>query len=337
MNKTWQGPPELDGPKVDAGKGLDSAMGKIKVKAGKVIVKGMILSTDLGYISDLERVVYYDPAKTKAEFHFGSETIWKVKENKKGELERFIQELHKGLEGLSITHEVKKSNTGKIVAYVVGALVTLGIIGAIFSDPDKAEDGMPDIVPKYKVVRDNEDLSYANVDRKRIRISVPAGLSRKELEDNIKHAAWSVFKESKFNAIAILAYRAGDPIDEAPTAGMADLAPNGVWADAGSNSPMMATVKLSELYFKKIEPTFAIDEKVKLKDEDGSGLGISNKFGSWMEKDFIVKVPNGSIATIKEVRKKALTGDVEMVRYKVEVIREGKVYSGWVHDSDFIH
>jgi len=276
MEQIWKGSDELDGPKVNAmGKGFESAIGKIRIKAGKLIVKGMVLAKDLGYITDLERIVFFNTAKSKAEFHFKGRIIWKIKEQKKGELERFTQELQKGLEGLPVTHEVKKTNTGKIVKYAIGAFVFLALLSAIFSDPDKRSGsasavtstkqvqknaGMPNIVPQYKLVKRDSDSNYANVVRKGIRITIPKGLDRKTVKANLEHAAWTVHKESKPDAVMVFAYHPGDDINSSYSVGRCVLAPNGKWEDAGSDGSMKTTVDLIGSFEK---PVIETPRKVK--------------------------------------------------------------------------
>lgn len=126
---TWNGPAELDGPKVSGtAKGLKSAKGQLCVKGGKLIVKGLVSHEDLGYITDLRRVVFIDKDKTKAEWSFADGVLWSIAAPKKNDLPRFAEEVKKGLPLLEITEEERKTSpVGCLV--VLAIAIVIGVIG----------------------------------------------------------------------------------------------------------------------------------------------------------------------------------------------------------------
>jgi len=127
---TWNGPAELDGPKVSGtAKGLKSAKGQLCVKGGKLIVKGLVSHEDLGYITDLRRVVFIDKDKTKAEWVFADGVLWTIAAPKKNDLPRFAEEVKKGLPQLDIAHEERKVSPvpGLIVLAVIIAVIVWGV------------------------------------------------------------------------------------------------------------------------------------------------------------------------------------------------------------------
>lgn len=192
----------------------------------------------------------------------------------------------------------------------------------------------PEFSPKYVVVKHDPDVNYANIIRKVIRITLPDNLSKQEVEENLKHAAWNEYNKEKPNALMVYAYRQSDNYNGGYTVGQAILAPNGKWENAGENGPMQVSINLGTTYFEKPEKTLKAGTKVKLKDEYDPKLGISGKLDKWNDEDFIVKVPNGTNAEIVEVKKQALSPGFTMTRYRVKVKYKGKTYIGWVNESD---
>ena len=199
-------------------------------------------------------------------------------------------------------------------------------------------EGKPQVATKYKIVKYDLDSIYMHegikIIRKVVRISVPFGLSRKELDNNLKQAAWAVYNKQKCNAVMVFAYREGDKVTGVYTAGRVILAPNGKWEDGHlKDNKMIATVELSDLYFKKEKTS---DNKAKhiILLGEYKKVGVSNKFNSWMDEDIIVRIPNGTKAEILEVKKQAVSSNYELTRYRIKVKYKGKIYIGWVHDFD---
>ncbi len=106
--------------------------------------------------------------------------------------------------------------------------------------------------PSYSVkLEDNSN--YANVVRKVVKIVVPTGLSKKDVELNLKHAAGAIYKKYKPNAVSVFAYCEGDDIADAYTVGMCDFAPDGKWENADKQVPVSQfeySIETNDDYFK---------------------------------------------------------------------------------------
>lgn len=77
-------------------------------------------------------------------------------------------------------------------------------IEAILALPDNFK-------PSYKIA-DTRDVSFSNVKRYALSITVPANLKKEEVEQNFKHAILQTYKDKKPNAITIWGYQDGDDI-----------------------------------------------------------------------------------------------------------------------------
>lgn len=190
----------------------------------------------------------------------------------------------------------------------------------------------------YKIVSEDPDKSYKSkgrlIVRKVIRITVKDGLSREELRANLEHAAWSVFRKQRCNAVMVFAYRKGDETTGVFTAGKAVLAPNGKWGNAEEfqdESQLKTTVELADLYFKK-GTNSKKKTSAKLFSKDNSKVAISKVWGNWGDENVIVRVPPGKKVKILETKRKAMSQSFELVRIKISLNYNGKRYVGWVHD-----
>jgi len=87
--------------------------------------------------------------------------------------------------------------------------------------------------PQYSIV-ETEDISYLYVKRISVRITVPKGLSKAILENNIKHAIKKTYndQEPKPKAICVFAYELGTDTNDYYTAGKCNFAPFGDWSKA---------------------------------------------------------------------------------------------------------
>ena len=130
-NTNSQGPMEMDGPKVKAvaqGKLFSDVTGKLRIVDGKLIIKGLIQSKDVGYLSDLRQIVFTDKGRKKAEFCFSGNSIWKIEQRGGGKLSNFAEEIQRELGNTIIRHEIKDLDIGK----AIGGIIGLGIFLYIF-------------------------------------------------------------------------------------------------------------------------------------------------------------------------------------------------------------
>ncbi len=200
--------------------------------------------------------------------------------------------------------------------------------------------GIPqDFQPNYEIVSYDEDANYRShrrmIERKVARITVPEGLSKGELEFNLKHAAMKVYETYKPDALMIFAYKEGDKTQSTYTAGRCVFAPYGKWENANKKVPLKdykAAIDIKDSYFKPTVKILPRGAKVKLKDKYSNRVGISKTPDSFVDEDIIFQVPNGTPATI--IGHDKWTED--LVVHKVRVKYGGKNRVGWVSAGDII-
>lgn len=117
----------------------------------------------------------------------------------------------------------------------------------------------------FTQVGELEDISTAEAKRMTIRIKVPLGKTKEELAATLERAAREVQEKTKANAVSVFAYRPQDKTDGAYSAGMAEYAPNGEWANAAQSGPMQVKVELNELYFAAPTKRLSVNSVIKLK------------------------------------------------------------------------
>lgn len=178
-----------------------------------------------------------------------------------------------------------------------------------------------------------EDVSYSNIKRVSQRIIIPLGRTKDQLTATLERAAREIAQETQAKAVMIFAYRPQDSPSGQYSAGRAVYAPNGRWEEAASSAPIRISVDLNDLYFTSPKNPIAIGQTVRLKASNGRLIELSKGYGSWLEKDIIARVPEGTDATVIERRAEPM-GNQEFARYHVRVTDHGSQVSGWVHQSN---
>lgn len=120
-------------------------------------------------------------------------------------------------------------------------------------DPDDPFGLEPGFQTKYNIVAE-EDVSNGATPRRTIRIALPAGLSRKAVEQNMRYAAKYEYDQSQPHAVIVFAYRQGTNYQEAYTAGKCEFAPYGDWGRASEDVSLdqyKASIDLNDAYFAK--------------------------------------------------------------------------------------
>ena len=185
----------------------------------------------------------------------------------------------------------------------------------------------------YKEVGDIKDLSYKNVKRISILISIPQGRTKEEVKATLERAAKEIGEREKPNALAVKGFAEDDKFRHGTyTAGEAIYAPNGKWEDAALSNPISISVKLGTLYFQN-EKKLLVPQKndtVTLVSKSGKPIKISNKRNSWVDEDIIAKFPAGEKAVVIEIYEEALSPDYKFVRYLIKVDN----VKGWVDAGD---
>ncbi len=111
----------------------------------------------------------------------------------------------------------------------------------------------PDFVPQYKLVG-TERFDIGAAPRLSARVLVPRGLTREELEQNIRHALLHFYESGpvKFGAVSVLAY-ASARTDGAYDAAKGEFAPKGQWSAADAAAPLSTwqpKIDFEETYFQ---------------------------------------------------------------------------------------
>jgi len=106
--------------------------------------------------------------------------------------------------------------------------------------------------PKF-VKRKLERYDSVNIPRMQVRISVPSGLSRRELEKNLCVAALQAYHGAgnTLGAVAVLAY-VGEQVSGMYTAAKTDFAPDGKWDKADPTVPVSRwrfSIEYAKSYF----------------------------------------------------------------------------------------
>ncbi|MBO0593929.1 hypothetical protein I2486_21200 [Cellulophaga sp. E16_2] len=197
-------------------------------------------------------------------------------------------------------------------------------------------------------IKQEEDISYGEVKRIQLRITIPNGLDKVTVENNIKHSVIESYKKVKPDGISILVYENGDNIESAFSVAKGDFAPNGKWEDIKNGVSLenyKLNIVLNEPYFKPKETTPEKNASVILfKSEEynrtkkafvkANSVPLSNSAREWTDDKIIVKVPNNTKGKIIDIYKEKIIGGSEIIRYKVEVKYKGKTYEGWLHSDE---
>ena len=177
----------------------------------------------------------------------------------------------------------------------------------------------------------DENVSLHDVARYTRKILVNLGLSRKELEDNIIHAAYELQKEKNATAVMIFAYRNDDTQRDIYTAGKCILAPFGDWSKAtnkqfNSISNLKPVTHIAEIYFKNIPHLYRIKSNV-IVNVNNTNI-YKNK--DLTPENIITKLKKGTKAIIVD-SERSFTTDEFLDIYKIRfAVKGGKTAAGWV-------
>jgi len=105
---------------------------------------------------------------------------------------------------------------------------------------------------QYEIIK-IEDLSYSGVDRRRGKISVPSGLSKKGLSQNIYHSIKTIYDTYYSDRISIWIYVREEDGQIGNYLGRAEYAPYGDWNKVDSNLPLeeyLVRLDIQHWYYK---------------------------------------------------------------------------------------
>ena len=223
------------------------------------------------------------------------------------------------------------NKTEGIVKIVLSSIIVITIIAYVgfFLMPNTFSFNKK---KQYKIVRPTRDASYSNISRKVVYITIPKGLSEKDVIKLLKKATKEIKKSIKADALKIKCYADGDDFTkEVYTVGQVIYAPNGKWEDAGLYAPMKINITLAKMYFTKNKINkLAVGDWVTLTSKNSNKVSISSKRDSWTSEDIVKKAQVGTKVQILEIYEEPITPDVMFKRVKVKL---GKI-NGWVHEHD---
>ncbi len=181
-----------------------------------------------------------------------------------------------------------------------------------------------------------EDYSYKDIIRKGARITMPSGLSRKDVENNLRAAAIGLYDEFTPDAVTVFAFSEGDDTNDAFTVGMIEFCPYGEWDKAEHAIPLekwRENITVHDSYFET-KPMMVVEGASVRLVRDG-GVKISRERDSWVSEDIIAIAPNGTEATVEQSYRKQYS-EMLFVRYKVSAVINGTQITGWVHEDEVI-
>ncbi|MBN1188096.1 MAG: hypothetical protein JXB49_37825 [Bacteroidales bacterium] len=185
---------------------------------------------------------------------------------------------------------------------------------------------------KYKRVGPIRDLSYSNITRKEVRITIEKGLSEEEVKSILEEAAHDINREIKNDALSIKCFVHGENFMSGPyTVGEVIFAPNGKWEDAGIKGKKQLQINLASIYFKNIITSYPpVGSEIVLVSTNNELIKLSNDRDDWSESRIISRVKPGTKAKLELLHSEALTPDNLLIRAYVQV----KNKKGWVHGGN---
>lgn len=185
--------------------------------------------------------------------------------------------------------------------------------------------------------RDIQRPSAPLVPRLSVRVSVPPGLSRDDLQAHVCHALVTSYAKAgvKLGAVEVFAY-GSENTSGAFSAAKGVLAPEGDWARADPDVAFdnwKVTFEFADGYFDAKPTTFVVGATVTLFDEAAPTVGLSRDPKTFNDSTIVAKVPSGTKARVVGVQEFPLAGGRTVVRYEVETTA-GPKRRGWAQALD---
>ncbi|WP_434344914.1 hypothetical protein ACN6A1_20525 [Myxococcus virescens] len=190
--------------------------------------------------------------------------------------------------------------------------------------------GKPDFTPRYELI-DMERPDIAGVPRLVVRVRVPRGLTREELEQNVRHALLHFYESSpvRLGAVSVGAY-ASERLNMGADAALGEFAPGGQWGEADPAVPLsawQAKISFEEHYFRTVEVLAkGARATLVLSSEFSNTISLSRKANQWLEEDILAELKPGVPVVVVGHEDFGKVG----VRYEVETASKPK-RKGWVH------
>jgi len=192
---------------------------------------------------------------------------------------------------------------------------------------------------QYEQVGPVEDVSFAGARRVTARITIPPGYEREAVHKALEQAAELIAQKENASAVMIFAFRPEDDLSGAYTVGRAIYAPNGRWEDARSPAPKQAVIDMGSVYFSEEDPALpAVGDRVRLKSTlptRPTTVALYRDSEKWGDDEHtLATVPVGTEGVVLERKARAVTAEVELIQYHVQLTYKGKSLDGWVFDSN---
>lgn len=145
----------------------------------------------------------------------------------------------------------------------------------------------PDFQIQYEIIK-IEDLSYLGVDRRRGKISVPSGLSKKGLIQNIYHSIKTIYNTYHSDGISIWIYARENDGQIGNYMGSAEFAPYGDWGKVDSNLPLeeyLVRLDIQYWYYNPKEKQFE-PQKKQVKSHNGVEISRTSSSSSYSKQWF---------------------------------------------------
>ncbi|QDE68266.1 MULTISPECIES: hypothetical protein [Myxococcus] len=188
----------------------------------------------------------------------------------------------------------------------------------------------PDFTPRYEIIN-MDRLDIAGVPRLLVRVRVPRGLSREDLESNVRHALLKSYDSVpvRLGAVSVAAY-GSERMNMGADAAIGEFAPGGQWSAADPGVPLsewQAKISLDDSYFNQ-RSYFAKGTRATLvfSSEFSDTISLSRKADRWLAEDLLAELKPGVSVVVVGYEDFGKAG----VRYEVETANKPK-RKGWVH------
>lgn len=179
-----------------------------------------------------------------------------------------------------------------------------------------------------------DDVSYANVKRYTVKIEIPIGRTRDQVESTLRRAASTVYERKRRpSALSVFAYMPGDDHEGAYTVGKVDYAPNGRWEDAGKRGQMRYRFDIGDAYeeISRLVSEFQAGTTVRLKAPVlGDGVSLFRDSDGWEMVRELGSLPDDSIGEIVEAKFVTIGANDVMGSIRISTERRGRRVLGWV-------
>lgn len=111
----------------------------------------------------------------------------------------------------------------------------------------------PSFTPTYKII-EIRDLSYADIIRKEVRVSLPRNLNKDDILFNFRVISTEEYNKNKFNAITVFAFHENESVNQAYTVAMYEFCPYGDWSRSDKKVPLSEygeKIEIKKSYFEE--------------------------------------------------------------------------------------